>query len=53
VAMLIDYDFLPIQFRFCLESFHQVKDCPNLASLKEKSMKVGEACKKPYSRGNL
>jgi hypothetical protein len=52
MTMLIDYDFLPIWCKFCLKSFHQVKDYSNLASLKEKSMKVGEACRKPYSRGN-
>jgi hypothetical protein len=53
VTMLIDYDFLPIRCKFCLKSSHQVKDCPNLTSLKEKSMKVREACKKPYSRRNF
>jgi hypothetical protein len=29
-----------------------MKYCPNLVSLKEKSMEVGEACRKPYSWGN-
>jgi hypothetical protein len=40
VLVLIDYDFLPIQCRFCLKSSHRVKDCSNLASLKDKFMKV-------------
>ncbi len=53
VTMLIDYNFLPIRYKFCLKSSHQMKDCSNLANLKEKSMKVGEACMKPYSRGNF
>ncbi len=49
MTMLIDFDFLSIECKFCLKSFHSVKDCLNLASLKLKSMKMGEACKKPYS----
>jgi len=52
VTMLIDYEFLPIWCKFCLESSHRMKDCPNLVGLKEKSMKVGEAYMKPYSQGN-
>jgi hypothetical protein len=49
MTMLIDFDFLPIRCKFCLESFHRVKDYLSLANLKVKSMKMGEACKKPYS----
>jgi hypothetical protein len=52
MIVLIDYDFLPIRCKICLESYHQVKDCPKLANLKENSMKVGKAHRKPYSRGN-
>jgi len=46
MTMLIDFDFLPIRCKFCLKSFHQVKDYLNLVSLKVKSMKLGEAYEK-------
>ncbi len=45
MTMLIDFDFLPIRCKFCLKSFHWMKDYLNLASLKVKSMKMGETCK--------
>ncbi len=46
-----DSSHWPIRCKFCMEFFHQIKNCSSLASLKGKSRKMGEDSKRPYSQG--
>ncbi len=40
--MLINYDYVPIKHKFCLEAFHRVIDCPTLAKAKVGAKKINE-----------
>jgi hypothetical protein len=40
ITILINYDYLLIRCRFCLEVIHHVWDCPSLVVTKERVTKV-------------
>jgi len=42
VIVLVDYDYMAIQCKFCLETFHHVRECLALAGSIEKSTRKNE-----------
>jgi hypothetical protein len=40
--MLINYDYVPLIRKFCLEAFHHVKDCFTLAKAKVGTKKIND-----------